>query len=208
MKFIGAALFTFFMGAVPYSYIVGRVTKHIDIREYGSKNPGAGNVFHLVSWRAGTIALILDAGKGLLALYILWYFFKFTPVQLTYLGMIAVLGHVLSPFLQFKGGKGAATAGGVLIFVISIVLGTRAIAFLIYFIIPWVILLVLAHSQVVSLAILLPFLPVVMWFMTRDIKLTIALILFSLLIELLGVGSLRREWRASYEKYLKRYFKK
>ena len=194
------------MGAVPYAYLVGRVTKHIDIRKHGSKNPGAGNVFHLISWRAGTVALIGDAGKGFLALYIIWLVYKFNGTILTYLGIASVLGHVFSPFLGFRGGKGAATSGGFLLLVLPVALGTRAILLLIYYIIAWIILLIITHSQVVTLAVIMPALPVTLWFMTKDANFTIAITLLVLLIELLGIGSLKREWRASYNKYISKYF--
>jgi len=194
------------MGAVPYAYLVGRVTKHIDIRKHGSKNPGAGNVFHLISWRAGTVALVGDAGKGFLALYIIWLVYKFNGTILTYLGIASVLGHVFSPFLGFRGGKGAATSGGFLLLVLPVALGTRAILLLIYYIIAWIILLIITHSQVVTLAVIMPALPVTLWFMTKDTNFTIAITLLVLLIELLGIGSLKREWRASYNKYISKYF--
>jgi acyl-phosphate glycerol 3-phosphate acyltransferase len=206
MKYLISFIFAFLMGAVPYAYLVGRVTKHIDIRKYGSKNPGAGNVFHLISWRAGTVALIGDAGKGFLALYIIWLVYKFSGTILTYLGIASVLGHVFSPFLGFKGGKGAATSGGFLLLVLPVALGTRAILLLIYYIIAWIILLVITHSQVVTLAVIMPALPVTLWFMTKDINFIIAIILLVLMIELLGIGSLKREWRASYNKYISKYF--
>jgi glycerol-3-phosphate acyltransferase PlsY len=207
MKYLISFIFAFFMGAVPYAYIVGRVTKHIDIRKYGTKNPGAGNVFHLISWRAGTVALIGDAGKGFLALYIIWLVYKFNGTILTYLGIASVLGHVFSPFLEFKGGKGAATSGGFLLFVIPVTLKTKAITFLTYYIIAWLILLLITHSQVVTLSVIMPTLPISLWFVTGDINLVIAIILLVILIEALGAGSLRREWQASYEKYISRYFK-
>ena len=206
MKYLISFIFAFLMGAVPYAYLVGRVTKHIDIRKHGSKNPGAGNVFHLISWRAGTVALIGDAGKGFLALYIIWLVYKFNGTILTYLGIASVLGHVFSPFLGFKGGKGAATSGGFLLLVLPVALGTRAILLLIYYIIAWIILLIITHSQVVTLAVIMPALPVTLWFMTKDANFTIAITLLVLLIELLGIGSLKREWRASYNKYISKYF--
>jgi len=206
MKYLISFIFAFLMGAVPYAYLVGRVTKHIDIRKHGSKNPGAGNVFHLISWRAGTVALVGDAGKGFLALYIIWLVYKFNGTILTYLGIASVLGHVFSPFLGFRGGKGAATSGGFLLLVLPVALGTRAILLLIYYIIAWIILLIITHSQVVTLAVIMPALPVTLWFMTKDANFTIAITLLVLLIELLGIGSLKREWRASYNKYISKYF--
>ena len=206
MKYLISFIFAFLMGAVPYAYLVGRVTKHIDIRKHGSKNPGAGNVFHLISWRAGTVALIGDAGKGFLALYIIWLVYKFNGTILTYLGIASVLGHVFSPFLGFRGGKGAATSGGFLLLVLPVALGTRAILLLIYYIIAWIILLIITHSQVVTLAVIMPALPVTLWFMAKDANFTIAITLLVLLIELLGIGSLKREWRASYNKYISKYF--
>jgi len=206
MQYIISILIAFLMGAIPWPYIVGKTTKHIDIRKHGSKNPGAGNIFHLVSWRAGIVALLGDMAKGYFALYFIYRLYHFSPVLLTYFGLIAVFGHVFSPFLQFKGGKGAATTLGVFLFILPLVVQARSVLLLILVAIPWSIMLIITHSQVVSLFVTVPFFPLVLWFMTHDANLVISVIFFCIFMEILGLKSTKREWPIAYEKYVKKYF--
>jgi len=195
------------MGAIPWAYIVGRITKHIDIRQYGSKNPGAGNVFHLVSWRAGMIALLGDMAKGYFALYLIYRAYYFSPALLTYFGLAAVFGHVFSPFLKFRGGRGAAITLGDFLFIMQVAVHSKTILILIYLAIPWIIVLLITHSQVVSLAAIFPLFPVFLWFITKNTNFVIATIVFMAMLEMFGIKSLKKEWKASYQKYISRYFK-
>ena len=206
MKYIISILIAFLMGAIPWSYIVGKATKHIDIRKHGSKNPGAGNIFHLVSWRAGIVALLGDMAKGYFALYFIYRLYHFSPALLTYFGLIAVFGHVFSPFLKFKGGKGAAITLGDFLFIMQIAIHSKTILILIYLAIPWIIVLLITHSQVVSLAAIFPLFPVFLWFITKNTNFVIATTVFMVMLEIFGIKSLKREWPIAYEKYVKKYF--
>ncbi len=191
------------MGSVPYAYIVGRITKHVDIRNYGSKNPGAGNVFHLISWRAGIVALVGDVSKGIIALLIITTLYHFPPSLLTCFGLLAVLGHVFSPFLRFKGGKGAATTGGIFLFILFVAFNAKeAFAILLILFIIWVLLIIVTHSQVVSLAITLPIFTAIIFWVSKDIIFSLSALAFALVVEFFGIDSLKREWKSSYDKYL------
>ncbi len=198
----------FFFGSIPFAYITGRVTKHIDIREYGSRNPGAGNVFHLISWRAGLVALLGDMGKGFFAMWIIYALYKFPPSILTYCAIFAVLGHVLSPFLKFRGGRGAATTLGSFLFILFIALRWKMFLLIFFLAIPWGISLIITHSQVVSLAVMFPFFPLLVYLMTHNKNFTLATVIFVVMLEFFGAKSLRREWPKAYEKYVSRFFKK
>ncbi len=208
MKYLISVLIAFFMGSIPFAYIVGRVTKHIDIREYGSHNPGAGNVFHLISWRAGLVALLGDMGKGFFAMWIIHTLYEFPPAILSYCAIFAVLGHVFSPFLKFRGGKGAATTLGSFLYILFIALSWEMFLLLFFLAIPWGITLIITHSQVVSLAVTFPFFPPLVYFMTHDKNFVLATVIFVIMLETLGIPSLRREWPKAYEKYVSRLFKK
>ena len=208
MKYVISAIIAFFLGSIPFAYIVGRVTKHIDIREYGSKNPGAGNVFHLVSIKAGLVALFGDMFKGMLALFIIYNLYHFSPAILSYFGLTAVFGHVYSPFLNFRGGKGAATTLGDFLFILWISMRFRMFLILFLVAIPWGISLWITHSQVVSLAIAFPFFPLFLWFMTHYLQFVIAVIIFMSVLELFGMKSLKREWKVAYQKYVTRFFRR
>jgi glycerol-3-phosphate acyltransferase PlsY len=109
----------FLLGSVPWSYIIGRVLG-ADIRNSGSGNTGATNLFRTCGKGAGLAGLILDALKGALpVLAASGGLFGIVPpadqwtVSLS--GIFAVLGHVFSPWLGFRGGKGVATTLGVLL---------------------------------------------------------------------------------------------
>ena len=111
--FLGA----FFLGAIPNAYLAGRLLKNIDIREHGSGNVGATNVFRVLGKGPGTAVFFLDFLKGALPVAgFLIYFSAGSHRELLSLavGLMAVLGHMFTPFLGFKGGKGVATGAGVL----------------------------------------------------------------------------------------------
>jgi len=101
-------------GSIPFGLIAGFQAKGIDIREHGSKNTGATNVFRVVGKKWGGTVLLLDALKGTLACFLPFFFGKVleVPFQIL-LGVSAILGHSFPVWLKFKGGKGVATSLGV-----------------------------------------------------------------------------------------------
>jgi len=106
-------------GGVPFGFLAGKVFKKIDIREHGSRNLGATNVFRVVGKGPGLAVYLLDALKGFTPVLIskmVWPSASI-PGQWFYIavGLAAILGHVFTPYLRFKGGKGVATASGVLL---------------------------------------------------------------------------------------------
>lgn len=112
----GALLLAYLAGSIPFSLILGRLVGGIDIREHGSKNVGATNVTRLLGWRWGAIALMLDALKGLLPTWFLPRLIEgstATPHLAVGCGVAAILGHMFSCWLKFRGGKGVATSLGV-----------------------------------------------------------------------------------------------
>ena len=102
-------------GSVPSGLWLVQAFHGIDIRNYGSKNIGTTNVFRIVGPKTAVLVLIADAFKGILAVGIMSYFFH-NPLLDVVTALGALLGHTYSLFLGFKGGKGVATALGLLIF--------------------------------------------------------------------------------------------
>ena len=103
-----AAVLGFFVGAVNPATIIATV-RHADLRQ-GSGNPGATNVGRVLGMRWGVVMGVLDVIKGLVPTFLaLWLADRFTAYAV---GLAAVLGHVLSPFLRGRGGKGVATSMG------------------------------------------------------------------------------------------------
>ncbi|MFC1963317.1 glycerol-3-phosphate acyltransferase [Chloroflexota bacterium] len=104
----------YLLGSVPTAYIVGRLLKRVDIRTLGDRNMGAANTYREISPLAGIGVFIVDLSKGAVIVLIA----KLAPVSETVVflsGVAVVIGHNWPLFLGFKGGRGAATAMGVLL---------------------------------------------------------------------------------------------
>ena len=130
-------LLSYFLGAIPTAYLVGRLVKGIDIREHGSKNVGATNVFRCVGKNWGSFVLAFDILKGFISVTlwpILFQNVTFSALFLFACGIIAVLGHNWTVFLRFQGGKGVATTLGILLGLFPVPVSiTLAIAVIIIF---------------------------------------------------------------------------
>jgi acyl phosphate:glycerol-3-phosphate acyltransferase len=118
---------SYFVGSIPTSIIVSRLARGIDIRDHGSGNAGGTNVIRILGLKVGLLVIAVDIFKGYVATILvpkLMYgpmpFNNLTPFEdLTVIRIIAgcsaILGHIWTAFGGFRGGKGIATAGGVLI---------------------------------------------------------------------------------------------
>lgn len=120
--FVVACVLAFLTGAIPFALLVVSVCKGLDVRTVGSGNVGATNASRAFTTKAGRLSAflgiyLLDAGKGLLPTLLLPTFVEGHEPLLVgvCVGAMAVLGHVFTPFLGFRGGKGVATATGVLL---------------------------------------------------------------------------------------------
>jgi acyl phosphate:glycerol-3-phosphate acyltransferase len=102
-------------GSVPSGLWLVQAFHGIDIRNYGSKNIGTTNVFRTVGPKTAVLVLLADAFKGIVAVALMNYFFQ-NPLLNVVTALGALLGHNYSVFLGFKGGKGVATALGLLVF--------------------------------------------------------------------------------------------
>src|SRR3989441_1721223 len=102
----------YLIGATPTSYIVGKLGKGIDLREHGSNNLGATNVYRVLGWKYATPVGVIDMVKGAVPVAILGPWSNGPAWFTVALGLAAVLGHIFSPFVRFRGGKGVATAAG------------------------------------------------------------------------------------------------
>jgi glycerol-3-phosphate acyltransferase PlsY len=104
----------YLVGAIPASFLAARLGAGLDLREHGSKNLGATNVYRVLGWRFAIPVALFDVSKGLgpVALARSQFDQLWLPVVI---GLSAVIGHVFSVFVRFKGGKGVATASGVVL---------------------------------------------------------------------------------------------
>jgi len=112
---------SYLVGSIPTSIIVGKLVKGIDIRNYGSGNPGGTNVIRVVGLGWGIFVILFDAFKGFFATYFIakWFYGDASILNLTTLQIIAgcsaVIGHIWTIFAGFKGGKGVSTSAGMLL---------------------------------------------------------------------------------------------
>ena len=125
-------ILSYLVGSIPNSIIISKAVSGIDIRKHGSGNAGGTNVLRVLGWKYGLIVIFLDALKGAIAVVLiarLHYgplpfenvspFDDFTLVQII-AGISAVIGHIWTVFAGFKGGKGIATALGMLLTLITL----------------------------------------------------------------------------------------
>ena len=137
---VGLLVLAYLLGSLPTGYVVAKLLKGIDIREHGSGNTGATNVFRVVGKQAGITVLVIDLLKGLTAVLIA----RFVMAQFgdsltlstwiqTLAGLLAILGHSRSVWLNFTGGKSAATGLGVILALAwPVGLGTAAVFGLVF----------------------------------------------------------------------------
>jgi glycerol-3-phosphate acyltransferase PlsY len=109
-----AAAAGFLLGSIPFSFLLARLSG-VDLRAVGSGNIGATNVTRALGWGPGALALLLDAAKGAAAVLLARVIAPGSGTQgaALWAGGMAILGHNVTPFLRFRGGKGVATGLGV-----------------------------------------------------------------------------------------------
>ena len=113
MTSIALIALAFFCGSIPFSVWLGKMFTGLDVRKYGDGNPGATNAFRTGNKQVGLLVLLLDISKA--AAPVGWAYFnlEIRGISMLLIAVAPILGHVFSPFLGFKGGKGLATALGV-----------------------------------------------------------------------------------------------
>jgi glycerol-3-phosphate acyltransferase PlsY len=108
-------------GALPFGLWLGRALRHVDVRQHGSRNLGATNVYRVLGPRLGLATLVLDVLKGALPVWVVPALPQMDGFPggkewcAVAVGLAAVAGHVWTCFAGFKGGKGVATTAGVLL---------------------------------------------------------------------------------------------
>jgi len=151
---------SYLLGSIPSAIIISRVFKGIDIRDYGSKNPGFTNVYRVLGTLPAIIVLIMDIGKGVAAVLLVTQI-SFDPVTFNLIslkilaGISVILGHVFPIFAGFKGGKGIATALGALFSLIPLEITLALVIFIaIVMITRYISLSSLSASSFIFLALL------------------------------------------------------
>ena len=110
----------YLLGAIPIGLLIGRLTRGIDIREFGSHRTGATNALRTLGARTAAIVFVLDLAKGVLAVVLAYQLYAAGPAGsppwvAAAAGFAAVIGHIWSVFIRFTGGRGVATSTGALL---------------------------------------------------------------------------------------------
>jgi glycerol-3-phosphate acyltransferase PlsY len=161
-----AIIVGYVFGSFPAAYLAGRVRKGIDIRDVGSRNMGAMNVFYQIGPLDAALVTLADLSKGMLAIILVRWLSgvelvtSFDLLRDGPTAIAAIMGHIFPVFLKFHGGKGAATAIGILIFLMP-----WAVPFL--FVVFFVALLI-TRNPTFSYSLLLIVFPFVAGFIYRD----------------------------------------
>jgi acyl phosphate:glycerol-3-phosphate acyltransferase len=146
----------YLIGAIPFSIIIAKL-KGVNLLEVGSKNAGATNVYRNVGLPYAILAFLLDFAKGYIACYLAVIYCD-NPTFTTAAAFSVIIGHVYSPFLKFKGGKGAATALGIILFMKpEFLLITSILAFLIIYITRYVSLATIINSLLILILAHIPY---------------------------------------------------
>lgn len=124
MALVGLLLISYLIGAIPTGILFGKLYR-VNIRNKGSGNMGATNVWRILGWKAGGAVLLIDLAKGILAAIVIARL-PLGPIPLdpevvaVLCGTAAVLGHVFPVYVGFRGGKGVATGAGMLVAVVTV----------------------------------------------------------------------------------------
>ena len=152
------------IGSLCSAVIVAQLFHLPDPRLQGSRNPGTTNILRIVGKKYAAMVLLADLMKGLLPVLLLKYS-QFAPNYLGYVGLFAVLGHIYPVFFEFKGGKGVATALGVM-FGLSGYLGLAVVG-------TWILVAWISRYSSLAGIIALGLAPIYLWFLWPSIQILI-----------------------------------
>jgi acyl phosphate:glycerol-3-phosphate acyltransferase len=116
----------YLLGAIPTSYLAGRLGRGLDLRQHGSRNLGATNVYRVLGWKYAIPVGLVDLAKGVVPVTLFAGWAHGPGWLRVALGAAAVLGHMYSPYVRFRGGKGVATAAGMFLALAPLALALSA----------------------------------------------------------------------------------
>lgn len=124
---------SYLIGGIPFGLLIGRTFYNVDIRQHGSGNPGATNVWRTLGKKPGATTLTLDILKGVASVMMARWWLPGNSAMAIAAGVASIVGHNWSPFLKFRGGKGVATSAGVFLALLPIHTLFALAGFLIFF---------------------------------------------------------------------------
>jgi len=184
-------ILSYLIGSIPTAYIFGKLYKGVDIRQYGSGNVGATNVFRVLGRGAGTTVLLLDILKGILAVAVVADMLGLVEVfHRILLALSVVSGHNWTVFLNFKGGKGIATTLGVLIGLTIRIAVIRPVLLFTVFI--WIVCFFVTGIVSLSSIVAAVFLPILMVLTNQSIEIICLGVIFCIFVVLRHRPNIKR----------------
>lgn len=178
----------YLLGSVPWGPILTRCFSDIDIRQEGSKNIGAFNVYRLAGRRLGMGTLIADLSKGAIPVMAAKYLLDGGGTQqelaLSLVAVAAFMGHLYPLFLNFNGGKGVATAAGCVLII-------SPLTFLVCLSVYVLLVSIWGHSSLGSLTSA-TVMPVVLWMALHSVPITAGAVMMTAFIFIRHVGNIKR----------------
>ena len=185
-NFLLLIFLSYFVGSIPFAYILTKIFGYGDIRKIGSGNVGATNVLRTGRKNLAIAVLLLDIIKGFLPItfFSIFYGHKFLPNEIIFFGSFSIIGHIFPVWLKFKGGKGVATY-------IGFILGINYILGLIFVLFWLLIALIKKYSSLASILSLLA-IPIVSYFLSYNFNVIIILIILSIIIIIKHFSNIKR----------------
>ncbi len=181
LAYLLCALLAYLLGSIPFGLVLTRLAGYGDIRRIGSGNIGATNVLRTGSKGLAALTLLLDAGKGAAAVLIAQ---RFGPEMAAIAAIASFLGHLFPVWLRFKGGKGVATSGGILLaYAWPVGLASAA---------TWLVIAALTRYSSLSALAASALAPIYAWLITGDLGVTLVVLLLALIIILRHHANIRR----------------
>lgn len=174
---------SYLIGSLPSAYIAGRILKRQDIRQIGDNNAGAANAYHSLGRFTGIIVCALDTGKGAAAILLAHSLNDSGTIHMV-AGVSAVAGHNWPFFLHFRGGRGAATALGILMVMAPVAAIPMSLGCLI--------LLLFSRSSMVALSFAFVPTPILAWLLGIDFGIVGYMILLPIIVGISHFSSIRR----------------
>jgi acyl phosphate:glycerol-3-phosphate acyltransferase len=187
--FLLGAVLAYLLGSVPFGLVLTKLAGYGDIRRIGSGNIGATNVLRTGNKGLAALTLVLDAGKGGVAVLL---GANFGPDMAAVAAAFAFLGHLFPAWLGFKGGKGVATAGGIL-FAYAWPVAVAGIA-------TWLIIAMTTRYSSLAAIVAAALAPVYAWYFTREFQQTEVVLFLALVILLRHHANIRRLIRGEESK--------
>jgi glycerol-3-phosphate acyltransferase PlsY len=186
--YLGAVL-AYLLGSIPFGLVLTRIAGYGDIRRIGSGNIGATNVLRTGNKTLAALTVLLDAGKGAAAVLL---GAMFGPDMAALAATFVFLGHLFPVWLRFKGGKGVATAGGVLLAYVWPA-GLAAAA-------TWLVIAVVTRLSSLAALTACVLAPVYTWFLTKEFQPTEVVLFLAFIIVLRHHANIRRLVRGEESK--------